>query len=324
MNHGGGGAALGRQRAMAVAKIAVSALTLTYVLWAVPISQLWLIIKQAKPAFLLLALVLFLGTQLVSALRFAAIAKVLGRELSAWRATEVHFVGLWMNQVLPTGLGGDVVKILMLKDELGFGVALRAGIIDRLSGLLILLVHAALFMPAYYLMYPTAPALWILGAASAACLLAVVVACASERTRDRLRGTRVLRPVASFGDDLAQVLRGRSLGKQFVMSVIIHLNGIAAYLLIGRAIGVDAGAVQFVLLTPILFLISLVPVTFAGWGLREFGAIGLFGLAGVPAQQAVAMSVLFGILMIVAGLPGLALILYGSAKSEVASARDGG
>jgi hypothetical protein len=44
----------------------------------------------------------------------------------------------------------------------------------------------------------------------------------------------------------------------------------------------------------------------------------------VPAQQAVAMSVLFGILMIVAGLPGLALILYGSAKSEVASARDGG
>lgn len=68
---------------------------------------------------------------------------------------------------------------------------------------------------------------------------------------------------------------------------------------------------------PVIFLIALIPVSFAGWGLREVGAVWLFGMVGIAKESALAMSVCFGLLLVLAGLPGLMLFLHRSLTRRV-------
>jgi len=51
-------------------------------------------------------------------------------------------------------------------------------------------------------------------------------------------------------------------------------------------------------------LVSMIPISFGGWGVREGAMVVFFGLVGVPAADALAMSILFGLAALVAGLPG--------------------
>ena len=73
--------------------------------------------------------------------------------------------------------------------------------------------------------------------------------------------------------------------------------------MLGMALGLPMGLLDYFLLVPLVFLVALLPISFAGWGLRETGAVGLFGLAAVPAEAALLLSVLFGLLQLVSAIP---------------------
>jgi hypothetical protein len=56
---------------------------------------------------------------------------------------------------------------------------------------------------------------------------------------------------------------------------------------------------------PLVFLIALIPLSFAGWGIREAGAMWIFGAVGMSKEDSVMLSVIYGVLLIIAALPGL-------------------
>jgi hypothetical protein len=68
--------------------------------------------------------------------------------------------------------------------------------------------------------------------------------------------------------------------------------------------GIPMSAVESLLLVPPVILLSSLPVTLAGWGLREGGMIFALGLIGVPSDAAFALSVMYGLLSLVVGLVG--------------------
>jgi len=249
----------------------------------------------------------------VSAVRFAYIARELGGQLSVHRALRVHFIGLWLNQVLPTGLGGDVVKAVLVRHELGGSIAIRSVILDRLSGLIILLMHAALFLPAYWMMFSNSKSIISISLFAAAALMGLLLASHyANWLRLRMAWLPGLTHVIGLIDDTKLFRTGDALRKQLWTSLVVHLSGIAVYAMIGKSLGVSVTLIHFALLTPLVFLIALIPVSFAGWGVRELGAIWLFGLAGASADIALVMSILFGLILIVAGSPGLLFLLSSS------------
>ena len=81
-------------------------------------------------------------------------------------------------------------------------------------------------------------------------------------------------------------------------------------MMLGFALGINVDVITFILVVPVIFLIALIPISFAGWGLREAGAVWLFGMVGITSEGALAMSICFGLLLIVAGLPGLFILLF--------------
>ena len=82
-----------------------------------------------------------------------------------------------------------------------------------------------------------------------------------------------------------------------------------------------------VLLVPPVILITVVPVSIAGWGVREGAMVVAFGFLNVPANAAFAVSVLFGLTLAVASLPGSLfwwLGGYSAKRAAVSTASDRG
>ena len=77
---------------------------------------------------------------------------------------------------------------------------------------------------------------------------------------------------------------------------------------------------SYFLLVPLVFLISLIPVSFAGWGIREAGAIWLFGMVNMPKEDALILSIAYGTMLILSGLPGL--ILFMQSKHLMSKSRN--
>jgi glycosyltransferase 2 family protein len=272
------------------------------------------VLAHAQPAWAVLALAIFWASQIFSSLRCVYVARILGGTINLSTSLQAHFVGLWFNQVLPSSLGGDVIKIAMLKEPLGLSIALRSAILDRLSGFIFLLLAIALTLPLYAEIFSLQPNLTFALSVLSLAGIAVIVLCAwgaHYLQRSRSLHPVLLMLVQIFSDIWIFRMKGSMWG-QFWTSAIVHFNGIAAYTLLVLALGFSINPLTLFLVVPLVFFVALIPISFAGWGVREAGAVWLFGIVGVGKESALAMSISFGLLLVVAGLPGLFLFLYQS------------
>ena len=84
------------------------------------------------------------------------------------------------------------------------------------------------------------------------------------------------------------------------------------FLIAARAAGSVASTVRMLPLAVLVLLAAGVPTNIAGWGPREGVAAWVFGVAGLGAAQGVATSVVYGVMVLVASLPGAVVLLVAS------------
>lgn len=302
-----------------VLKTSVSLGSLFLVVRSIDWREMGKVLLHAQFEWAALALLIFFAAQIFSSLRCVYIARALGGTINLSTSLHAHFIGLWFNQVLPTSLGGDVIKIAMLKEPLGLSIALRSAILDRLSGLMFLLLAIALTLPLYKEIFHQQPNLvFALSVLSLAGLTGTGLCAWGAHHLQRYQSLHpiLLKLVQLLSDIWIFRMKGPMWG-QFWTSAIVHFNGIAAYALLGLALGVSIKPVTLLLVVPLVFLVALLPISLAGWGVREAGAVWLFGIVGVPKENALAMSISFGLLLVFAGLPGLFLFLFPNSTHRV-------
>jgi uncharacterized membrane protein YbhN (UPF0104 family) len=98
---------------------------------------------------------------------------------------------------------------------------------------------------------------------------------------------------------------------------------IVAFMLVAESLGVDLSFLSWVAIVPPVTLILLVPVSLAGWGVRELGFVVILAGFGIPAEAALAASLLVGLCMIVIGLPRGLLWLTGWDITRATAAKNG-
>ena len=266
------------------------------------------------PTWMVLGLALTLPQMLLSAWRWRLTASRLGLSLGWAHALREYYLGMFINQVLPGGVAGDAARAWRHARASGRrGGAWRAVIIERASGQLALLLLTLLVValsPLWQAVLGEALARLATPAwASGAALLAVL---AGLLLRHLWR--RPPAALAGLGDDLRRSLLSSSVWpRQLAGSLLVVVSYALVFVCAARAIGVTLPLGLLVSLVPPVLIAMLIPLALAGWGVREGAAALVWGVAGLPPAQGVAVSMAYGLLVLLASLPG-ALWLPGMAR----------
>jgi len=306
------------RRALFALKVVVTVAVLGVVLAAADLPALGRLLSHASPAHFAAAVAVLLAQTLVLAVRFRSIVAALGQPISARFAIELTFVGALFNQALPSAVGGDAIRAWQLRgDGRSWREALTSVLLDRSSGVVVLAVLAAAAValePSGVFAHLRAP-LWSVAAAGVA---AIVALAGAERLELLPRRARDFIAASGLPAGTRILLSTRLGGMAAAWSAASHLLAALACYLLAGALGIDLPLGVFLAAALCMLLATMIPLSYAGWGVREVGAIWLFAQLGLTAEQALAISMLFGASLLVAALPGVTFWL---APHTAASAR---
>jgi glycosyltransferase 2 family protein len=284
------------------------------------------IIGRASLPWLAAALLALFATAPATAARWRFILAAGAPSPAIGSLVKLLFVGLFFNQVLPTGVGGDAVRAWRCRKlGVGLGVAIRSVLLDRASGYLVTLVVYAASLPALLRILSDAGERIGILAVFAAGLCGLLVVAVADFLPARLLRLPLFAALAELSREGRRlVAQPRRCAGVLGLSALTVGFPVLAYMLVGKSLGTDLPFGIWLMVVPPVTLIQLLPVSFAGWGIRELGLVVILAGFGVDGEAALAVSLLIGLSLIVVGLPG-GLIwltdwdLRGAAETEPAA-----
>jgi hypothetical protein len=235
------------------------------------------------------------------------------------RLVELYFVGNFFNAFLPSGFGGDAVRILETARNVPANIAAGTVVVDRMTGLLTLFAMALLALPFRPEQFPDPLAL-IVALVSISGLLAGFILFDGSLLR-RFGGWLPSAisptgegPMAKFLDAV-QGCGWRAIGGAFVVSLIFNAMLVAWWTTAAKALGFSIPYTYMVLVVPILSVALLMP-SISGLGVREILAVQLFKGAGLNEAEAVVLSLLVWLVMRAVSLLGAPVYILATIREN--------
>ncbi|MFD5653003.1 lysylphosphatidylglycerol synthase transmembrane domain-containing protein [Streptomyces sp. NPDC127039] len=255
----------------------------------------------------LAALGIGLVTTVFSAWRWALVARGLRIRLPLAAAVADYYRALFLNAALPGGVLGDVHRAVRHGRSTGdLGRGVRAVVLERVAGQLALIgvgVGVLLTMPSPVLdeVRHLAP----LVALALAGALAVVLALRMNRAPAR-RGRAVR---TALGGARHGLLSRRNLPGIALSSAVVLAGHLTMFVLAARVAGSAASVAALTPLAVLALLAMGLPLNVGGWGPREGVTAWAFGAAGLGAGTGLGVAVVYGVLSLVASLPGVVVLV---------------
>jgi glycosyltransferase 2 family protein len=309
-----------RSKLVNLAKVLVTLVLLTIIALTVDLHQVWNAVSKASWLHLLLAFGLYQAGIVVRTYRWQILLRAQEVSVPFIKLLDLYYVGTSFNNFLPTGFGGDVVKMFELtRYGANSELAVSTVLADRIIGLVILFVMALLALPFSIHLVPTSFIIALLAIISGLALLLILFL--NQRLvrylRDHFAVIRRLlaRPkVAAFYNSFTRY-NLQSLWKSMLASLLFNVLLISVYMLLGISVSVNISIIYYLIFIPIISSLLILPISVSGLGVREGGFVLLFGQAGVINPQALAISLLFYALNLVTGAVGGILYLTQSVRS---------
>ena len=277
---------------------------------------LWSALARVGWSNMLAATLILLALTPLLAWRWRIIARAIAIPLNWHSALVIVLIGTFFNQVLPSAIGGDAVRVWLLRNERApLAKSLSSILLDRVVALFGMVMIVIVGFP--WLMeivrQPTVRAAATAVVAAGLAGIALLLSADKVPLPKALRSVMIVDKLLAISVDARVVfLAPHTVAPAIFASILIHLMVSAAVWILSRGIGLGVGLEVFVLLLPLVLLLSLLPISVAGWGVREGAMIACLALVGVDPTSAFALSALFGVVYFLAGLPGgLAWLLSG-------------
>jgi glycosyltransferase 2 family protein len=253
---------------------------------------------------------IFLG-----ALRWREISALCEAPLTDLQAFRYNMIGAFFNQTLPSSIGGDAVRLwLVNRTGAGWRAATYSILTDRAVGLIALALIIVTSLPWSYGMIADSNGrlalMFVDFAALAGGLGFLLLGYLPWSWLKRWWPTRHIRACSVVANQV--IFNPRSGPKIAALSLSIHVLAVVIAWCAVRAIAAPANFEQIFLLTPPIMLITMMPISIAGWGVREATMMVAFGYAGLAQTDGTVVSILFGaVYFIVGAIGGLVWILSG-------------
>jgi len=286
---------------------------------------------RARLELVAIGVLLYMAGQAVSSWKWQILLAPVGLQVPYFKVLAFYFTGMFFNLFLPTIVGGDAVKAVLLARQTGAPARSTMSVfMERnvgLCALLIVAIVAAEQAPPVELFGLSLRALtWLLAAGYGVANI-VLLSSPVYRLADRVIAATPLARVRHRADSLYQAMvpyrraSGRLLagvGLSFIFQGIV----IAVVFLNARALALDVPLAAVAVFVPLISLAGMVPLSVNGLGVREALYILLFGRIGVPVETAVSLALLYLAVTLLASLPGgLAYLMQPARARELTSER---
>jgi len=291
--------AAGRRRAWTVARVVLSLAVLAALASRTDLTLVGRRLAAADPLLVGAGLLLLFARNVIQAWRWQLVLQAWDRRLPLGPLTRLVMIGGFFTLLLPTAAGGDLVRwALVSRGRLERTLAAQSVIADRLAGLCGLGLLTALAVPWAGDSVPGDGVRWTALALAPAAAFALAAVMwpgwlpAGWRVRLPLAGGRPGRLLAAIG----------------ASALLAHLGAVAAMVCLGRAVGDGTPAPVYAVVLPLVWLVSLLPVSLGGLGVREAGFVSLMTAAGMSRETALAAAGLWLATTLVQAAAGGALL----------------
>jgi glycosyltransferase 2 family protein len=252
-----------------------------------------------NPTWILLALATYAFTQSIAVWRWHRLLRAQHIEVERRQLTESIWVSMFFNNFLPGNIGGDVVRIADTAPAAGSKtLAMTVILVDRVLGLAALVIIAssgALIAAVFGVHVPGARWVWLTSAFGAAAVISVIAM--PQLVGHALLPMRALnRPWLTERSHRLEdaVMRFRNaptaVAGAFAGAIVVQITIVAFYLLTAEGLSVPLPISLGAVLIPVSLVVQMAPVSINGFGVREAVFAFFFRRFGLPADAAVALS----------------------------------
>jgi uncharacterized protein (TIRG00374 family) len=308
-----------RNRLLNILRVGISLVGVLVIVLTQDMDEVIRLLSEMDWLLFLVGLLLFVFSVPVRAYRWGSLVWALDVQARWWRLVALYFVGSFFNLFLPTGFGGDAVKMFELsRDEHKAAAAISSVLVDRFLGLFVLFALALLaLLGGRELVAPEVRLLIVV--VFAVSLIGVILllqrtwieAWGRRLGVDRLLGRiKILRELY----ESLHIYGPAALLKATSASLVFNLILILGYYFLGLAVSIHLPLWYYFLFVPIISVLLLVP-SVGGLGIREGATVFLFSqLESVGRSQALALALAYDMTMLTIGLIGAIIYIVQGVK----------
>ena len=296
-------------------KIAVTAALYVAVFYTIDVGKLWERLQTVRIGWVVLGAVVYAGGQWLSAWRWWLLLRPIRLDVPYLRIVAFYFIGMFFNIFLPTIVGGDAVKAILLTRETGAPARSTMSVfMERNVGLFALLTiatAAAFVAPPVrvegfnllqltLLVFAVFIAANIVLANRPAYRLVDYLVALTPLARLRSRAASLYEALVPYRETRWRGLVAAATAQSFLFQAVVIL----VVFLNAGALGLSVPVSVLAVFVPLISLAGMLPISVNGLGIREALYLLLFGRIGVPPDAAVSMALLYFAVTLAASLPG--------------------
>lgn len=277
-------------------KSAVTAGFLFWIIFKVDWREAWFYLEKVEVWQIAVYITFLILGMLICSEKWKMLANSKGIRLSSWNAFKFYFTGTFINNFMPSFIGGDTYKAYQIgKKEKKYSEAFSTVVMDRVTGLLGAMILTLFFALLNFKIISNEYALM---AVNLVILLALAIFLVVLKFRKILFRSRFFKWVPEKAKSFVGELDGYNdnsgiILKSMLYSFFFGLVGLGMVnYVIFLALGIEIGFLSFLSVIFLISIISSVPVSINNIGIKEWAYITFFGLFGVSAAAAVTAAIL--------------------------------
>jgi len=278
-------------------------------------------LREVDPLMLSFAIGVMIFQACLGGLRWRAVTHAINAPLTLFASLRLFYIGMFFNQALPGGTGGDAVRMYMgYRSGLPLRGAINGVMLERLATVFALVLVVDITQPFFnpvnssetYMLLRSASILITLGAVFGLAFVMVL-----DRLPEGFQKWKIVRGLGYLADDARKVfLNFRNGVTVIAWGMLAHINLSFCVFLLALGLGLNVTLLDCLILVPPVVLVVTVPISIGGWGIREGAMVMAFGLINVPADGALVLSILLGLVGLAVSIPGGLVWLMGRERDQ--------
>jgi uncharacterized protein (TIRG00374 family) len=305
------------KKLIAAGKIIFSCLLVMLLIWKSEPKAIFKLISASDFAYIYPSFFLYLAIMVLGAFRWQLLLSQVAIRSSFAELMKLTLLSQFGNVFIPGGFWGDIMRGVKIRNSGSRSRGIASVFIDRVMGAFGFVFIGFILLPFAYRYLKKSVFISLLALFLVITVSTLLIFFTGWTQRLILKALsadkKIIKKLKQFYLDLIfQVNNERPvLLKAFLVSLVASLINIIIFIFLSFSLGNPATPMYFFLFIPIILVISHIPVSYQGLGLREAGFILLFANAGLSRSQSLSISLLyFGIIVTVAAVSGLVYFVW--------------